>query len=139
MTSHSTDPVLRSILAAISRGRIATRALAAATEIDAPQLDEILRGERALTIVDVVKLAQALQIPPAELFGGSQPLAIAPAERLAYSMPAFADAVGVSIDTVRAAAQRGDLVVRYPTPAGRKPIITREDGLQWLEQMRTTP
>ncbi|OIH95242.1 hypothetical protein BIU90_02940 [Curtobacterium sp. MCBA15_001] len=75
----------------------------------------------------------------AELFAAAQPLPVAPPERLAYSLPAFADAVCLSVTTVKKAIDRGELLARYPTPAGRKPIVTREDGLRWLEELRTQP
>jgi hypothetical protein len=57
------------------------------------------------------------------------------ADRLAYSIPNFATAVGLSDDTIRKAIDSGDLIPSLPTRAGRKPIITREEGLRWLRSL----
>ncbi|MCT9620735.1 hypothetical protein [Curtobacterium sp. C2H10] len=56
-------------------------------------------------------------------------------DRLAYSIPNFATAVDLSVDTIRKAIDSGDLIPAYPTKAGRKPIITREEGLRWLRSL----
>ncbi|PYY64224.1 hypothetical protein DEJ30_09065 [Curtobacterium sp. MCPF17_003] len=56
-------------------------------------------------------------------------------DRLAYSIPNFAKAVDLSVDTIRKAMDNGDLLPSYPTRAGRKPIITHEEGLRWLRSL----
>ncbi|MFJ3319379.1 hypothetical protein [Curtobacterium sp. NPDC086286] len=56
-------------------------------------------------------------------------------DRLAYSIPNFATAVDLSVDTIRKAIDSGDLIPSLPTRAGRKPIITREEGLRWLRSL----
>lgn len=56
-------------------------------------------------------------------------------DRLAYSIPNFARAVDLSVDTIRKAMDNGDLIPSYPTTAGRKPIITQEEGLRWLRSL----
>ncbi|SBN64415.1 hypothetical protein GA0004736_3375 [Curtobacterium sp. 9128] len=58
-------------------------------------------------------------------------------ERFAYSIPNFATTVDVSEDTVRKAINDGALKARYPTEAGRKPIIFREDAIEWLQNLPT--
>jgi len=58
-------------------------------------------------------------------------------EKLAYSIPNFAKAVDLSVDTIRKAIDRNDLIVVYPTSAGRKPLITRKDGEAWLDSLPT--
>ncbi|WIE69215.1 hypothetical protein [Curtobacterium sp. MCLR17_054] len=56
-------------------------------------------------------------------------------DRLAYSIPNFANAVDLSVDTIRKAIDNGDLIPSYPTKAGRKPIIMQEEGLRWLRSL----
>ena len=56
-------------------------------------------------------------------------------EQLAYSIPNFAKAVDLSVDTIRKAIDKNDLLVSYPTTAGRKPIITRKNGEKWLDSL----
>jgi hypothetical protein len=58
-------------------------------------------------------------------------------ERFAYSIPNFAATVDVSEDTIRKAVNDGSLKARYPTEAGRKPLIFREDALEWLRNLPT--
>lgn len=58
-------------------------------------------------------------------------------ERFAYSIPNFAATVDVSEDTIRKAVNDGALKARYPTEAGRKPLIFREDALEWLRNLPT--
>ncbi|MDK8171714.1 hypothetical protein QP735_04145 [Curtobacterium citreum] len=58
-------------------------------------------------------------------------------DKLAYSIPNFAVAVDVSVDTIRKAINRGDLITSLPTEAGRKPIITKKEGERWLESLPT--
>jgi len=53
-------------------------------------------------------------------------------DKLAYSIPNFANAVDLSVDTIRKAIDNGDLIPSYPTKAGRKPIITKPEGERWL-------
>jgi len=57
------------------------------------------------------------------------------ADKLAYSIPNFAKAVDLSVDTIRKAIDKNDLLVSYPTSAGRKPIITRKNGEKWLDSL----
>ncbi|PZE33981.1 hypothetical protein DEJ21_14120 [Curtobacterium sp. MCSS17_006] len=64
-------------------------------------------------------------------------LAVAEDQRLAYDVESFAGLVSLSRTTVDEAAKRGDLVRRYP--AKKKPLITREDALQWLRNLPTEP
>jgi hypothetical protein len=56
-------------------------------------------------------------------------------ERLAYSIPNFAIAVDVSTDTIYKAIRRNELILSYPTVAGRKPVVTREEGIRWLRSL----
>lgn len=56
-------------------------------------------------------------------------------EKLAYSISNFADAVDLSVDTIRKAIDSGDLIPSYPTKAGRKPIITKTEGERWLSAL----
>lgn len=56
-------------------------------------------------------------------------------DKLAYSIPNFASAVDLSVDTIRKAIDNGDLIPSYPTKAGRKPIIDRREGERWLENL----
>lgn len=56
-------------------------------------------------------------------------------DRLAYSIPNFCLAVDLSPDTIYKAIHRNELIVSYPTPARRKPIITREEGERWLRSL----
>ncbi|UXZ57050.1 hypothetical protein [Curtobacterium sp. Arg-1] len=56
-------------------------------------------------------------------------------EKLAYSIPNFATAVDLSVDTIRKAIDSGDLIPAYPTKAGRKPIISKTEGERWLASL----
>jgi hypothetical protein len=58
-----------------------------------------------------------------------------PLDKLAYSIPSLAAAVDLSVDTIRKAIDNNDLIVSYPTRAGRKPIITRKNAEQWLDNL----
>ena len=58
-------------------------------------------------------------------------------EKLAYAVPTFATLVEVSEDTVRKNIDAGRLAARYPTEAGRKPIIFIEDAVDWLRHLPT--
>jgi hypothetical protein len=58
-------------------------------------------------------------------------------DKLAYSIPNFARAVDLSETTVREAINKRDLIVVYPTAAGKKPLISRKDGLAWLDSLPT--
>lgn len=55
-------------------------------------------------------------------------------EKLSYSIPNLATAVDLSVTTVRRAIESGELRARYPN---RKPIIAREDALEWLRNLPT--
>jgi hypothetical protein len=134
------DPVLRSILTAINRSRFARDAdqLAESVGIPLEELEAVLYGERPLHVVDAVRMADALEMSAKDLFSVPRTIPVAPPERLAYSLPAFADAVCLSLTTIREAIASGELVARSPTRAGRKPIITRADGLAWLRGLPGT-
>jgi hypothetical protein len=56
-------------------------------------------------------------------------------DKLAYSIPNFAAAVDLSVDTIRKAIDNRDLIPSYPTKAGRKPIITKQEGERWLSAL----
>jgi hypothetical protein len=56
-------------------------------------------------------------------------------EQLAYSIPNFAKAVDLSVDTIRKAIAKNDLLVSYPTTAGKKPIITKKNAEKWLDSL----
>ena len=131
------DPVLRSVLSALNRSRLGTPQISRATGIPVDELDALFRGEHPLTVIDAVRLADALRMSAKELFSLPRTIAVAPPERLAYSLQAFADAVCLSITTVRHAVAAGELVASLPTAAGKKPIITREEGLRWLRSLPT--
>ena len=51
---------------------------------------------------------------------------------LAYSLPAAAEAVGVSLSTVRTEIKSGALRVRY---VGTKPIIPTDELSAWLKRL----
>jgi len=83
----------------------------------------MLHGEQTLAVVDTVRPAGALVMSAEDLFSLPRTIPVAPPERLAYSLQAFADAVCLSITTVRHAVAAGELVTSLPTPAGKKLII----------------
>jgi len=56
-------------------------------------------------------------------------------DKLAYSIPNFADAVDLSVTTIRLAIDRGELKVGYPTQSARKPVIERDEGVRWLKTL----
>ena len=56
-------------------------------------------------------------------------------DKLAYSIPSLAAAVDLSVDTIRKAIDNNDLIVSYPTRAGRKPIVTRKNAESWLDNL----
>ncbi|MBF4602794.1 hypothetical protein [Curtobacterium sp. VKM Ac-2884] len=58
-------------------------------------------------------------------------------EKVSFSVPNLAALVDVSEDTIRKAIESGALTARYPTEAGRKPIILREDAVEWLQNLPT--
>jgi len=53
-------------------------------------------------------------------------------DKLAYSIPNFAEAVDLSVDTIRKHIDAGNLVPSYPNS---KPIITRAEGERWLKSL----
>jgi hypothetical protein len=65
----------------------------------------------------------------------SQLMDESPLDKLAYSIPNFAKAVDLSVDTIRKAIDKNDLLVVYPTAAGKKPLITRKEGEAWLDNL----
>jgi hypothetical protein len=62
-----------------------------------------------------------------------------PLDKLAYSIPGLAEAVGLSVTTIRLAIDKNDLIASYPTAAGRKPIITRKNAEAWLDSLPVEP
>ncbi|MDQ1130238.1 helix-turn-helix domain-containing protein [Microbacterium sp. SORGH_AS_0888] len=57
-------------------------------------------------------------------------------EKLAYSLPEAAEAVGYSMRTLQRAIARNDLVARY---ANAKPIILKSELLRWLQSLPEQP
>lgn len=53
-------------------------------------------------------------------------------DKLAYSIPNFAQAVDLSIQQVRNHIAAGELVPSY---SGAKPLIMREEGERWLRSL----
>ena len=53
-------------------------------------------------------------------------------EKLAYSIPNFAEAVDLSVSTIYDAIKSGNLTPSYPN---RKPLITRDEGMRWLSTL----
>jgi len=53
-------------------------------------------------------------------------------DKLAYSIPNFAKAVDLSVQSVRNLIEAGDLVPSY---ANSKPLITRAEGERWLDSL----
>lgn len=58
-------------------------------------------------------------------------------EKFSYSVANLAVLVDVSKDTITKAIDSGALTARYPTAAGRKPIIFRDDAIEWLKNLPT--
>lgn len=56
--------------------------------------------------------------------------------RLAYTYQEAAAAVGVSVDIIRRAVARGDLVPRYPSS---RPVLPASEMQAWLEHLPTEP
>ena len=56
-------------------------------------------------------------------------------DQLAYSIAHFAKAVDLSETTVRNAIDRNELIPVYP--GVKKGLITRAEGLRWLESLPT--
>lgn len=52
--------------------------------------------------------------------------------KLAYSIPELADAVSLSVTSIRDAIDKGDLKPKYPN---RKPIIPAAEAQRWLDSM----
>lgn len=52
--------------------------------------------------------------------------------KLAYSIPELADAVSLSVTSIRDAIDRGDLKPKYPN---RKPIIPAVEAQRWLDSL----
>ena len=53
-------------------------------------------------------------------------------EKLAYSIPNFAEVVDLSVSTIYDEIRAGRLTPAYPN---RKPLITRDEGLRWLAEL----
>lgn len=58
------------------------------------------------------------------------------AEKLAYTYDEAALACGVSVDVIRRAVNKGDLIPVYPT---RRPVIQADELREWLTTQPTTP
>jgi hypothetical protein len=56
-------------------------------------------------------------------------------DKLAYSIPNFSKAIDLSETSIREAINKNDLIVSYPTRAGKKPIITRKNAEAWLDSL----
>lgn len=54
----------------------------------------------------------------------------------AYTVQSAAKAYDVSMDTIRAAIKRGDLVAKYPTS---RPIIGADEMRAWFDALPTEP
>ncbi|WP_323986258.1 MerR family transcriptional regulator [Microbacterium plantarum] len=52
--------------------------------------------------------------------------------KLAYSIPDLAEAVGLSVSSIRDAIDRGDLRPKYPN---RKPIIPAGEAERWIASL----
>jgi len=74
--THAGDPTLVALGAAIRTARTAMglsqEALAAEAELDRSYMGGIERGEHNLTVLNLVKVAEALNYPPSDLFKGIQ-------------------------------------------------------------------
>lgn len=68
--------------------------------------------------------------PPASV--SPDEVVLATDDRLAYSVAAFANAIGASEATVRRAIYDNYLIPSY---LGSKPLIMREEGLRWLRSL----
>ena len=53
-------------------------------------------------------------------------------EKLAYSIPNFAEVVDLSVSTIYDEIRAGRLTPSYPN---RKPLITRREGQRWLDSL----
>jgi hypothetical protein len=60
-------------------------------------------------------------------------------DKLAYSIPNFAEAVDLSVTTIRLAIAQGELKVGYPTKSARKPVIEKDEGVRWLRSLPSDP
>lgn len=56
-------------------------------------------------------------------------------DKLAYSIPKLAEAVDLSVTTLREEIAKNNLIVSYPTAAGKKPIVTRKNAEAWLDSL----
>lgn len=52
--------------------------------------------------------------------------------KLAYSIPSLAEAVDLSVASIREAIDKGDLVPKYPN---RKPVIPAAEAQRWLDSL----
>jgi hypothetical protein len=53
-------------------------------------------------------------------------------DKLAYTIPNFAAAVDMSVDTIRKHIEAGRLVPSYPNS---RPVITKTEGQRWLDSL----
>lgn len=53
-------------------------------------------------------------------------------DKLAYSLPALAEATDLSVDSLQREIKAGRLIASYPNS---KPIIARAEALRWLEEL----
>lgn len=54
--------------------------------------------------------------------------------RLAFTLPEAAEVAGVGVTAIKEAADRGELLKRYPTS---RPVILAEDLEAWLRSLPT--
>lgn len=54
--------------------------------------------------------------------------------KISYSLPALAEATGLSVDSIQKAIKRGDLVASY---FGTKPVVEEEEGVRWIKSLPT--
>ena len=52
--------------------------------------------------------------------------------KLAYSIPSLAEAVDLSVASIREAIDKGDLIPVYPN---RKPLIPIDEAKRWLDSL----
>jgi hypothetical protein len=56
-------------------------------------------------------------------------------DKLAYLIPKLAEAVDLSVTTLREEIAKNNLIVSYPTAVGKKPIVTRKNAEAWLDSL----
>lgn len=53
-------------------------------------------------------------------------------ETLAYTLPQFAAAIGLSLSSIKIAIREGHLVPSY---VNSKPLISKKEGQRWLDSL----